>query len=66
MATDALCRVYIFHVGSSNRSSVNSSTFSTSSITAALGHHMDLQDLDQAVQRYLATGLMPITHKAYL
>ena len=27
---------------------------------------MDLQQLDQAVQRYFAAGLMPATHKTYL
>ena len=34
--------------------------------TVSTRHHMDMQELDQAVQRYLAVGLTSATHKTYL
>ena len=56
--------VYVFHVGSSGRLSTNCSSSSTG-ITVITRHHMEMQELDQVVQRYFAAGLAPATHKKY-
>ena len=53
-----------FHAGSSSGLSADCSSSSTG-IPVIARHYMDMQELDQAAQRYFAAGLASATHKTY-
>ena len=56
--------VCVFHSGASSRLPTRASTSSISA-SPITGHHLDLQELDQTVQRYFTAGLAPSSHKTY-
>ena len=67
VAADALSRNNMcFHAGSSSGPSANCNGPSTGFAVSTRHHMDDVQELDQAVQRYFVVGLTSTTHKTYL
>ena len=64
MSLQMLYSVYVFHAGSSGGLSADCSG-SSNGITVITRNYMEMQELDQVVQRYFAAGLARATHKTY-
>jgi len=57
------CCLYFPQVSQADQKPIQSAN--STSVTSITRHHLDLQKLDQTVQRYFTAGLAPSSHKTY-